>query len=134
MVGKLIPVAKSIILCEDVLPGPGSTGNVHLMNVFSAIRPTANPPYPYRLRQLCVFLQLTDALGEGPGRIVGRQAETDRIVFSSHEQTIRFQDRLQQKWVHYRLTNCPFPTPGLYWIQFSYDDQLVGEQTLKLLG
>src|SRR5436309_15863323 len=57
----LLPIPKSMVLCHDVLPGPEGTGNVHLMNVFGAVRPRFDPPFPYRLPRLCVFLQLTDA-------------------------------------------------------------------------
>ena len=37
---RLIPVARPIILCDDVLRNP-EKGNVHVMNVFNAIRPRA---------------------------------------------------------------------------------------------
>jgi hypothetical protein len=90
----LLPVAKAMILCQDVLPGPEGTGNVHLMNVFGAIRPRSDPPFPYWLPQLCVFLQLTDAAGEVPGRIVGRRADQDVPVFASPEHPIVFTGRL----------------------------------------
>jgi hypothetical protein len=133
MASGLIPVAKSMVLCTDVLPGPDGTGNVHLMNVFSGIRPRSDPPFPYRLPQLCVFLQLTDAVGQVPGRIEGRQADSDRIVFASQEQSIRFRDRLQVAWVLFRLTDCPFPEEGLYWIQFYCHDHLVADQRVRLL-
>ncbi len=43
-----LPAAKTMIVCEDVLPGPEHTGNVHLMNVFSGIKPKGNPPFPHR--------------------------------------------------------------------------------------
>jgi hypothetical protein len=130
----LQPVAKSMILCEDVLPGPPGTANVHLMNVFSAIRPRSTPPYPFRLAQLCVFLQLTDAEGEAPGQIVARRAESDHVLFASQKNHIRFEDRLQSKWVLFRITDCPFPGPGLYFIEFHCADRWVADQPVFLVG
>jgi hypothetical protein len=130
----LDPVVKSMILCEDVLPGPEGTENVHLMNVFSAIRPREVPSSPYRLRQLCVFLQLTDAEGHTSGHIVGRHAGSDRTVFASPRHDIQFEDRLQMKWVVFRLLNCPFPDAGLYWIEFHCDGRWLAEQSVLFLG
>ena len=132
MVGMLQPVVRSMILCEDVVPGPEGTGNVHLMNVFSAIRPRLG--FPYRLPELCVFLQLSDAIGQAPGRIVGCQADTDRLVFASPEHLIRFHNRLQVKWALFRLKDCPFPTPGLYWIEFHCNGRWVADQSVLLQG
>jgi hypothetical protein len=103
------------------------------MNVFSGIRPRAEPPFPYRLPQLCVFLQLTDAVGEPAGRIVARKAAgTGAIVFASTDHVIRFWDRLQDKWVVFRLKDCPFPEPGLYCIEFQCDGQVLGDQRVRV--
>jgi hypothetical protein len=129
----LQPIVKSMILCEDVVPGPAGTGNVHLMNVFSAIRPTSELAFPFLLRQLCVFLQLTDAEGVAAGRIVARAADTDAVVFWSDEHSIRFAQRLQLKWVSFRLKDrCVFPEPGVYFIEFHLDGRWFAEQPLHL--
>jgi hypothetical protein len=90
----LLPVVKSLILCEDVLPGPAGTGNVHLMNVFGSIRPAT---FPHRHRQFCVFLQLVDAVGTINGRVVVSRAETDEARFFTPTHPIPFLDRLQVK-------------------------------------
>ena|SRR5262245_45927015 len=134
MARRLQPSVKTMILCEDVLPGAGGTGNVHLMNVFSEIRPQGEPPFPYRFPELCVFLQLTDAEGQASGRVVGRRADSGHIVFSSKDHLIHFQDRLQVKWVLFRVKDCPFPAPGLYWIESYCDGRWLADQTVTLLG
>jgi hypothetical protein len=130
----LEPVVRSMILCEDVLPGPEGTGNVHLMNVFGAIRPRSVPPFPHRHPRLCVFLQLADAQGEATGRILVRSAASEDTVFASGAHTIRFRDRLQVKWVVFRIHNCYFPEPGVYWMEFYCDGLLVAHQTVQLKG
>src|SRR5262245_36158013 len=114
-----LPTCKAMIFCEDVLPGPRDTGNVHLMNVFSAIRPRSG--FPYRFPHLCLFLQLTDGEGHVEGQVLVRQASSDRVVFDSQTQMIEFRDRLQMKWVVFHINDCPFPEPGLYWIEFHVD-------------
>jgi len=88
------------------------------MGVFNAVRPRAEPAFPHRHPEFSVFLQLTDAEGDATGRITARKADSDRLVFASQAQPIQFVDRLQVKWVRFRLRDCPFPEPGLYWIQF----------------
>ena len=118
MAEKLLPVVKSMVLCEDALPGPAGTGNVHLMNVFSNIRPRSEPAFPYHLAQLCVFLQLTDVEGQAPGHILGYHPDSGRIVLSSTRHPIQFRDRLQVKWVVFRLKDCSFPEGGVYWMSF----------------
>ena len=121
----LLPGAKAMVLCEDVLPGPEGTGNVHLMNVFSTVRPRGESPFPYRLPQLSVFLALTDASGQLPGRILARRADDDEPVFASPEHVIAFAGRLQVKWVVFRLADCPLPSPGRYVVEFYCRGQLV---------
>jgi hypothetical protein len=130
----LQPVAKTMLLCHDVLPGPAGTGNVHLMNVCSSIRSRSDPPFPYRLPQLCVFLELTDVEGEAPGYIMVRQADSDWVVFQSEEHRIQFQDRLQVKWALFRITDCPFPDPGIYLVEFYLDGRWVVDYRLNLKG
>jgi hypothetical protein len=127
-----MPVVKSIILCDNVLQDPHSE-KVHLVGVFNAIRPQADPPFPHRQQEFSVFLQLTDADGEAVGQVVARKANSGRIVFTSPSHRLEFLDRLQVKWVRFRIRDCPFPEPGLYWIQFYCDQQLLAEQRLFLL-
>jgi hypothetical protein len=132
MATRVLPVAKSIILCDDVVPDPG-TDKVHLIGVFDAIHPRSDQPFPHRHPAFAVFLQLTDGEGQALGQVRARRADSDQTVFSSPEHPIQYRDRLQLKSVCFRLRNCPFPVPGLYWIQFLYDGQLVAEQRLRLL-
>jgi hypothetical protein len=134
MAQRLLPSVKSMILCKDVLPGPEGTGNVQLMNVFSEIRPQGEPAFPYRLPELCVFLQLTDAEGQIHGRVVACQADSGEIAFSSKDHLIHFRDRLQVKWVLFRIKDCPFPEPGLYWKEFHCGGRWLADQTVTLLG
>jgi hypothetical protein len=128
------PVVRAMVLSEDVLPGATATGNVHLINVFGAIRPQSDAPFPYRFPNLCVFLQLSDARGLASGRILGRSADSGNIVFASNEHPIYFRDRLQVKWVVFRLQDCYFPEAGVYWIEFYCDGSWMADQTVQLRG
>ena len=134
MAVPIVPVSKAMVLCEDVLAGHPATQNVHLINVFSSIRPRDLLAFPYTLPQLCVFLQLSDASGEGIGRIVARSAQDGRIIFASPGHPIRFHGRTSPTWVLFRLQDCRFLEPGLYWIEFYCDDRFVSDQSLRVSG
>ena len=126
-----LPLAKAILLCEDKLDGPANTGNIHLMNVFSAIRPES---FPHVKPQICVFLQLTDYRGEGGGNIIIRQADSETIVYFGSEHQIEFLDRRQLKWVLFKCPDCRFPAPGVYWVEFHFKGELVVDQVLNVIG
>jgi hypothetical protein len=128
----MLPTVKSMILCDDLLLDEQSD-KIHLMGVFNTIHPEGDPAFPYRLRKLSVFLQLTDAEGEYEAKIVICKGDTDRVISASPVHMIDFLDRLQLKWAHFRLLNCPFPHPGLYWVQFHCEGQVLSEQRLGLL-
>jgi hypothetical protein len=130
----LQPVVKSMVLCEDVLPGPEGTDNLHLMNTFTAIRPQSFPPFPHLFPQLCVFLELTDAEGEAPVWVLARHAESDREVFGSGSYSVSFPDQLHVVRAVFRLQDCRFPKPGLYSIEFFCDGQCVADHRLALEG
>jgi hypothetical protein len=121
-----------MVLCDEVLHDPQSD-KAHLMGVFNAIRPQNNPAFPHRHPEFSVFLQLTDADGEALGQIVAREASSGQAIFASRPHRIEFLDRLQVKWVHFRLRDCPFPKPGLYWVQFACNGQILSDQPLSLL-
>src|SRR5262245_59601941 len=103
-----------------------------MIDVFEAIRPRTHPPFPYLFPQLCVFLQLTDAEGEGPAWVSVRPAETDTEVFRSPQHRIQFPDRLHLQRTIFRLRRCCFPSRGLYFVEFYLDGQWIADRTLKL--
>jgi hypothetical protein len=128
------PVAKSMLLCTDVLPGPAGSGNVHLLNVFDSIRPGDNSSYPHRASPFCVFLELIDAEGDAAGQILIRHAGTEDVIHATSEHIIHFRDRLQRKWVFFRILGCVFPEPGVYFIEFHLEGRWIAERVVELRG
>lgn len=57
---SIIPVAKALYLCDDILSDP-ARGKPHLIGVLNAIRV---PTFPHTLAKLCVFAQLGGGLGD----------------------------------------------------------------------
>src|SRR5438067_789018 len=107
MEGKLVPEAKPMMLCGDVLSDP-ETGNVHLVGCFNDIRPRASPSFPHRQPEFCVFLQLSDAQGTIPGFVQVIQADSQVLVYRTPSHAMLFRDRTSLTRVCFRLRNCTF--------------------------
>jgi hypothetical protein len=41
-------------------------------------------------------------------------------------------DPLEVVGITFRLRNCLYPEPGLYWVQFWYNGQMISQQPLML--
>jgi hypothetical protein len=103
------------------------------MNVFGDIRPQSDPPVPYRLPQLCVFVQLTNGHGEIVARIKVYHLDTDTVIFTGDAHTIKFRDPPQTKWVFFRLKDCSFPDFGISSIELRCGGLWVADQIIRVL-
>jgi hypothetical protein len=79
--GGIHPVLRYLIACEDILTDRDHPRQVSLVNVISAIRSLETPPYPLLLRQLCVFVQLTECRGPAEVGIQVVHAETGQFAY-----------------------------------------------------
>ena len=128
----LFPVVRYMIVCNDWHPDPASPHLWNISGLLYNLRP--NPPaYPVRYPELCVLLALTDCHGQGEGWIVCENEDTGQPVFASPRRPITFgADPLEVVGVPFRLRDCPFPTPGLYSVQFWYNGVRVEHRLLNL--
>jgi hypothetical protein len=127
------PTVRYLIVCEDVQTDPDNPRRVTLVGLISAIRSIDHPAFPFLYREICVFLLLTECRGSAEGRIEIQHADTSQVVFRSRTRTIPFgDDPLEVLGVTFRIRNCLFPEPGLYWIQFWYNEQVLAQQPLVL--
>jgi hypothetical protein len=132
MKAPLVPEAKPLLLCEEVVSDPNS-GNVHLVGLFTAIRPQSQPPYPHRHPSFCVFVQLSDAVGELPSYLEIIEASSDEVIFRTATHQLVFPRRRFILRAIFRLRNCLFPRPGVYWIQLYCNGQFLTDYPLRLL-
>ena len=127
------PSVRYLILCEDVQAEPESSRRVTLVGLISAIRSLEQPPFPLLYREICIFLQLTECRGPADGRIELHHADSGQVVFRTRTRTIPFAtDPLEVVGVTFRLRNCLFQEPGLYLVQFWYNEQMIAQQPLLL--
>jgi hypothetical protein len=127
------PTVRYLILCEDVQTDSDNPRRVTLVGLISAIRSLEQPPFPLLYREIGVFLQLTECRGPADGRIEIHHADSGQVVFRTRTRTIPFaSDPLEVVGVTFRIRNCLFQEPGLYWVQFWYNEQMLAQQSLLL--
>lgn len=113
------PVVRHMLLCEDVRTSRDNPSQVDVFGLVSAIRSLADPPFPLRYPVLCVYLQVTEGRGTGEGKIVAVHADSDHVAFATEAYHISFgPDPLAVMRIIFRVRNCIFASPGLYWIEF----------------
>lgn len=127
------PTVRYLIVCEDVQTDSDNPRRVTLVGLLSAIRSLEQPPFPLLYREICVFLQLTECRGPADGRIEIHHADSGQVLFRTRTRTIPFgSDPLEIVGATFRIRNCLFSEPGLYWVQFWYNEQMVARQPLLL--
>jgi hypothetical protein len=127
------PVVRYLIVCEDVEVDPDNPRRITLVGLIGSIHALEQPGYPLLHQELCVFLQLTECRGAAEGRIEIQHADSGQVVFRTRTRTIPFgNDPLEVVAVTFRIRNCLFQDPGLYWVQFWYNDQMIEQQPLML--
>ena len=123
----LQPVVKSILVCQEVLRD--NRGNLHLLGVFERIRRShsGEPTPQYSYPQLCFVVAVTDVVGNFSARVRVTSASTDAVVFSSSTETVSIHDKLNVKWVVFRLRNCPLPVAGVNFFQLHWNGHVLAE-------
>jgi hypothetical protein len=128
------PTVRSLLVCESILQDKLNPNRVSLIHLINSIRPSSVPSYPVRHPQLSVFAHLTECRGTAHCRIVVRDGDTDQPVFGSSERNLNFPNApLILNGIRFRLLDCPFPHPGLYWVQLWYDTDMLAQTPLVLL-
>jgi hypothetical protein len=67
------------------------------------------------------------------GRIEIQHADSSQVVFRTRTRTVPLgSDPLEVFGITFRIRNCLFREPGLYWVQFWYNEQMIAQQPLVL--
>jgi hypothetical protein len=126
------PTVLNMILCDEVVRDLQRPGKLTVVGLIWLIHWPEGRTTPLRLEKLSVLLILTDGRGTGRGRILCINEETDQPIFGSGEATISFEgkDPSLPFGASFALRNCNFPTPGVYRVQFHFEDEVLCQQTL----
>lgn len=129
---SLLPVVKSVYLCDDVVQD-AENRKINLLGIFNSLRPRQGPGYPYHLREFCVFAQMVGGIGEAPARVEIVSAQRDEVVYAFPTQHVHFADRHTVVSVCFRIRNCPFPAAGVYFVELFCNNSFVDDRALRLL-
>lgn len=127
------PVVRYMILCDNWYLDVTNSRRIIIEGLLSNIKPLDYPPYPLLYAELCVFLVLTEGRSQADGHIVCVDETTGQEIFRTRKRSIQFgSDPLELVGVPFRIRDCMFPKPGMYNIQFWYDDRCLEERSLRL--
>jgi hypothetical protein len=126
------PIAKAVYVCDDVLPALGHQ-RLTLSGVMNAVRVPPGAGLPYVLGRMCVFAQLEDGAGDADFQVAVVSAGTGQVAFHSPVYRVRFPTRLTVVSVNVRLTGCPFPAAGEYWVELHCDGAPLGDRVLHVV-
>jgi hypothetical protein len=115
------PVVRLMVACEDARRRKGTQNKIDILGVLTVIYASADA-FPARL-SFSVYLCLTNGHGQGFGKIVVAQEETDEVIFEGEPVHCDFgNDPTALFATTIPVPLCSFPDPGLYRVEFVYND------------
>ncbi len=132
---QVTPTVRYLIVCEDVEIDPQNPRRVTLVGLLSGIRSVDDPPFPLVYGEICVFVQVTECRGPAAARIEIHNVNSGQVVFRTQTRTVPFSaDPLEVSGVVFRLRNLFFQEPGLYAVEFWYNEEMIAQQPIVLRG
>ena len=129
MAKVVLPRVHVMVLCDEIEPSSVEEDVFDLRGVRTHF---IAPSFPYTHPQLSVYLQATGHEGTAVGWAVVSDPETDTQIYVSQQAEIPFDGPLSFVMVRWRLEDCSFPEPGVYYIEIHFDGKLVSERALIL--
>src|SRR5262245_38573866 len=124
------PVVRKMVVCKGVSLRPGG---VDLTEMTSVLSSETQPPFPTRYPAFSVFLEVSGCRGLVRGHIRVIEADTGNAIAGTPEHELPLpNDPLARRLFAFRILECRFPAPGLYWIQFWCDGIMLHEIDLTL--
>lgn len=130
---EISPTVRHLIVCEDVQVDPENPRRITLVGLIGSLRALGPTPYPLLRTEFCVYLQMTECRGPAEGRIELQHADSGEVIYRSTTRMMPLgDDPLEVVGVTFRIRNCLFQTPGLYWVQFWYNGRILAQEPLLL--
>jgi len=128
---NLVPVVRHMLLCDDVQADPLNPHKVNILGLISSVFPQQGADYPLCAPEFCVFIQASGARGTVALQVLVEDPETERIIFEGDPHPVEFgHDPLMVRGIYFRVRNCVFPKPGLYWVGIRFDGRPLCKQPL----
>jgi hypothetical protein len=126
----LLPIVRYMVPCEEMILRDKTVSLSRLMLNVRSRRASARAVFQ---RQICVFVALTEVRGNAEISLRIIHADSGETHFSIKPKIVSFaNDPLHVYGLPFRLRNCLFPSRGLYWIQFWFNDACLSQQDLMV--
>lgn len=129
MAAMVLPVAKSIYICDDLIPDPAKN-KLLIVGACNAIRLPLDAAFPYTLGKLCIFAQLVGGIGPVTLRLDVVRAAIREVIYSSGPRNVAFPGRHTTVAFSLRLRQFVFPAPGEYWVELYCQDQFLDDRLI----
>src|SRR5438552_4020378 len=129
MANLVLPRVQAMVLCDDVDRSDHERSVYHLTGVRAAIASTS---FPGDRSSFCVFLHMSGHQGEESCCVRVFHAATDEVIYQTKPKIVRFKNPTAIVPVLFRLRNCVFPAPGVYFVELLADDKVIAERRLEL--
>jgi hypothetical protein len=127
------PVVRHMLLCDTYRVDPNDRLRVDLLGVRHTFQASGNPRFPFTAPPFLVLLRFTGARGKAKCRIDVRHAATQQDVHKGPEQMVTFTAHpLSVLDLRIPVSGCAFPAPGLYTVQFRFEDRLISQEPLRV--
>jgi hypothetical protein len=127
------PVVRYLLLCDDVQTDPTNVLRLNVTGLITHIRATGNPPFPVVRPIFCALLILTNCQGVGELSLRIVEDDTGRVVFRNPTRRVRFTGPPEDAvGVVFRVLNCRFEAPGLYWVELIFSGMVLASQPFTL--
>ena len=129
--GVPLPYVRHMLLCDDARPSRTNPRKVDVFGLLSTIRVERNASdFPVGC-SLAVYVVLTEGRGRGAARLAIRAAESGDVCYAGVSHPIVFGgDPLRAYSYLFRITHCEFPSPGLYWVEFRFNEVTLSREPL----
>jgi hypothetical protein len=123
------PIALGLTICDLVIVEEG-TKKVSLVGAISTFQPAH---FPFLPAPFFVHVALTDGLGNATIDLIVTHLDTGESIYF-RQRAVRFSHKLNELHVAFRISDCSFPSPGLYQVTLLLDREWVAHQRFRILA
>jgi hypothetical protein len=129
MAKLVLPRVQAMVLCDAAEESDQEKTVFQLTGVRSWMEVLSFPAF---CPKLCIYLQISGHEGHANCHIEINRVETEDVIFKTVSKTINLQGPMSVVPMVFRLRNCVFPAPGVYYVQVFHERKLIGERPLIL--
>ena len=123
------PVVRYMMVCEHARPRRGTRAKIDILGVLHTLTAPVDA-FPIRV-SFTVFLCMSGGRGRGLGQIVIVHESSEKVVYAGKTHAYEFgSDPMKVYASTVRIPQCTFPGPGMYRVEFVYNEMVLKDCTL----